>query len=635
MKILYENNPFKNVSITIKKCISLCHIFKKLSIINNFHTKSLFLKFTKSEVPNIMIQQQKDVDYISIYQYFATLLIRNANDYSTGGTTLQLPIIPRSVIQRLSRHVTAIFSTEETVIKIEGPIIVVGDLHGHILDLFRILKRFGSPPRARYLFLGDLVDRGEFSIETIVLVYVMKVLFPTDIYVIRGNHEFSEVCSNSGFLGDISSTYNSEDVFQSFLESFANMPLAAIINKTTICVHGGLGPSIRDIKDIEQIKKPIYDYQNEIVASLVWSDPDASDEKENLLSFTPQCMSDQNNINQFFSNINSHECQNNNISHISDFRNPSISDFQVTEKKNSPDMFSQERNYSLPQQPQPQSYQQSYHLDKLIHIHQNVNEDSDNDSDTRTNDNLYLNRHENHSKHAHSHYPFAIEIGNPENENSMCINEDKNEFIYEDKNEIIYEESNDVNLDEWYKSSPRGYGYLFNRSSFDAFMSRSGFERMLRGHQCVLSGTQSVFNGRLTTVFGASHYCGNINNNAGVINIRQTGFRTETFKPIQYLRRYTAMFIASESENAFVLPKFTPPNRNNEGNGTSPNTLNDRSRSLLKPRVTLLGELRAQSTDQLPDVQAPKPLSNKLPNLSTGLKAMPKRRFTNSKLFFI
>jgi len=189
---------------------------------------------------------------------------------------LCLPIISSEDIQVLCKNIEDIFSKESSLIEIEPPLIVVGDLHGHYLDLLRTLHEFGLPCNRSYLFLGDLVDRGEFSLETVTLVFALKVLYPKNVHIIRGNHEFDFLCSRSGFLSEIEKVYQNSKVYDMFLSAFGMMPLAAVIQGDILCVHGGIGPSIEKIEQIKEIQRPIYEFCDGILDSLIWSDPSDS-----------------------------------------------------------------------------------------------------------------------------------------------------------------------------------------------------------------------------------------------------------------------------------------------------------------------------------------------------------------------
>jgi protein phosphatase len=156
---------------------------------------------------------------------------------------------------------------------LDGSFVIVGDLHGHFLDLCRIFKTFQYPNTFKYVFLGDVVDRGQFSFETIFLILLLKYFFPTSVYLIRGNHEFRSLCSESGFLAEIEKLYPEENIFDLFIDIFDVLPLAALLQKAFLCLHGGICPELKSLNQLKSIKKPISNYTNSLISGLVWSDP--------------------------------------------------------------------------------------------------------------------------------------------------------------------------------------------------------------------------------------------------------------------------------------------------------------------------------------------------------------------------
>ena len=192
---------------------------------------------------------------------------------AAGHVPFRLPKFPINSVLTLIFHVKKIFEREQTVISMRSPVNVVGDIHGHFLDLIRILQTFGLPFTKQFLFLGDFVDRGEFMIETVIYVYLLKANFPEKVQIIRGNHEFESLCSTSGFLSEVMSFYNDRQLFYAFMESFSVMPLAAIIDDSILAVHGGIGPELTDVNQIKRMVRPIEDFGNEELDSLLWSDP--------------------------------------------------------------------------------------------------------------------------------------------------------------------------------------------------------------------------------------------------------------------------------------------------------------------------------------------------------------------------
>ena len=96
----------------------------------------------------------------------------------------------------------SIISNQSMLLEIEAPINVCGDIHGQYYDLLRIFENCGYPGEANYLFLGDYVDRGKQSIETICLLLAFKIKFPNKIFILRGNHESSITNRIYGFYDE-------------------------------------------------------------------------------------------------------------------------------------------------------------------------------------------------------------------------------------------------------------------------------------------------------------------------------------------------------------------------------------------------------------------------------------------------
>ena len=144
-------------------------------------------------------------------------------DYVSMKARLSLPIVSQSLLAVICDRACNIFENETMLVRInESDVVVVGSLHGQLLDLFRILNRFGFPPSTKYLFLGDFIDDGEFSTEVITILFVMKILFPESVYLIRGNHEFSIVFQQGGFGNELSALYGNSRVGTMFFHTFAS-----------------------------------------------------------------------------------------------------------------------------------------------------------------------------------------------------------------------------------------------------------------------------------------------------------------------------------------------------------------------------------------------------------------------------
>lgn len=187
---------------------------------------------------------------------------------------LSLPVVPLPLLSMILAEAGRLFGEEPMVLDVTGDVVIVGDLHGHLLDLFRILKSFGSPSKQTYLFLGDLVDRGEFSIETLTLILLMKCLWPERIFLIRGNHEFTQMWRSCGFINELVTLYGNDGMVQDIIRALAYVPVAARVNSVNLCVHGGIGPDFTHVSQLESIRRPVYEFYEEPLMSLLWSDPD-------------------------------------------------------------------------------------------------------------------------------------------------------------------------------------------------------------------------------------------------------------------------------------------------------------------------------------------------------------------------
>ena len=191
----------------------------------------------------------------------------NGNNESVekiGTEDLMIPSFNEDILINLCNSAIDIFKQKNrTLLKIASPSIVIGDLHGNLHDLIRIVNSIIDIFSNNVLFLGDYVDRGQFQLETITLLLALRIEYPNNIFLIRGNHEFSSVNTYGGFKEEILDAGYSEALFDKFNEVFSWLPISAVINDRIFCVHGGLSPFFHKISQIEtEFKLPIYDMDN-------------------------------------------------------------------------------------------------------------------------------------------------------------------------------------------------------------------------------------------------------------------------------------------------------------------------------------------------------------------------------------
>ena len=150
---------------------------------------------------------------------------------------------------------------------------IIGDIHGQYYDLLRLFQYSGFPPESNYLFLGDYVDRGKQSIETICLLLAYKIKYPENFFILRGNHESASINRIYGFYDECKQRY-SVKLWKTFTDCFNCLPIAAIIDEKIFCCHGGLSPELTDMDLIRNVKRPTDIPDSGLLCDLLWSDPD-------------------------------------------------------------------------------------------------------------------------------------------------------------------------------------------------------------------------------------------------------------------------------------------------------------------------------------------------------------------------
>lgn len=212
----------------------------------------------------MMAESDKQLNIESIIQRL--LEVRG----SRPGKNVQLT---EAEIRGLCLKSREIFLSQPILLELEAPLKICGDIHGQYYDLLRLFEYGGFPPESNYLFLGDYVDRGKQSLETICLLLAYKIKYPENFFLLRGNHECASINRIYGFYDECKRRYNIR-LWKTFTDCFNCLPVAAILDEKIFCCHGGLSPDLHSMEQIRRIMRPTDVPDQGLLCDLLWADPD-------------------------------------------------------------------------------------------------------------------------------------------------------------------------------------------------------------------------------------------------------------------------------------------------------------------------------------------------------------------------
>ena len=148
--------------------------------------------------------------------------------------------------------------------RVRSPLKLFGDIHGQFADLQRFFAAYGSPnpftgdvEYVGYLFLGDYVDRGKFSLECVCLLLALKICHPSRVTLLRGNHEDPQVNAAYGFRAEcLRRCRDGAAVWAAVNTVFEMLPVAALIDRVVLCVHGGIGENLETLQQLKELPRP-------------------------------------------------------------------------------------------------------------------------------------------------------------------------------------------------------------------------------------------------------------------------------------------------------------------------------------------------------------------------------------------
>lgn len=203
--------------------------------------------------------------------------IKRLLDAGYAGKVTKSVCLKNAEITAICQRAREVFLRQPALLELDAPVKVVGDVHGQYTDLIRMFEMCGFPPNSNFLFLGDYVDRGKQSLETILLLLCYKLKYPENFFLLRGNHECANVTRVYGFYDECKRRCNVK-IWKTFIDTFNTLPIAAIVADKIFCVHGGLSPALSHMDDIRNIARPtdVPDYG--LLNDLLWSDPAEMDQ---------------------------------------------------------------------------------------------------------------------------------------------------------------------------------------------------------------------------------------------------------------------------------------------------------------------------------------------------------------------
>ncbi|CEP60322.1 protein serine/threonine phosphatase LALA0_S01e08064g [Lachancea lanzarotensis] len=246
--------------------------------LSSFDGNSDFLKYEGPTLELTQLVNDKNepagAQITNMSQEFVSSMV---NDLFLKGKNL-----PKKYVAAIVSHAERLFHMEPSVVELNNAtetdvkISVCGDTHGQFYDVLNIFRKFGKvDSKHSYLFNGDFVDRGSWSCEVALLFYCLKILFPGNMFINRGNHETDNMNKIYGFEDECKHKY-SQRIFEMFSRSFEALPLATVINDKYLVMHGGLSAdssvSLKDYKSIDRFSQPPREGP---FMELLWSDPQA------------------------------------------------------------------------------------------------------------------------------------------------------------------------------------------------------------------------------------------------------------------------------------------------------------------------------------------------------------------------
>lgn len=180
-------------------------------------------------------------------------------------------------------------AADAMVVEVLAPVRIFGDIHGQLPDLLHFFHTYGVPNHkngdvhlVNYIFIGDFVDRGSYSLEVLATLFCLKLRYPQNVFLIRGNHEDREVNERFGFKSEcVQRLGKGTELWEAANVTFDSLPVAALVESKVICLHGGIGKTLATVEQIRRIPRPVrapvQGPYADLMRDILWSDPTEHD----------------------------------------------------------------------------------------------------------------------------------------------------------------------------------------------------------------------------------------------------------------------------------------------------------------------------------------------------------------------
>ncbi len=194
-----------------------------------------------------------------------------------------------SVVSEILKESQSILGKEDLLINLNPKdneeVYVIGDIHGSLECLIQLYNIIKTNEPEYVVFLGDIVDRGQFQLECLLFILSLKLLKPKTYYLLRGNHETLQMNKYYGFHEIFMQKFARSDRFSKILSLYRNIPICAVINDASLCLHGGIPEDFRFLDKLKEtalkkVDQTIPESVEDGIYQVMWNDP-----KEGLHGF--------------------------------------------------------------------------------------------------------------------------------------------------------------------------------------------------------------------------------------------------------------------------------------------------------------------------------------------------------------